>query len=370
MLLARVESLAALHTAADSAARGHGRVVLLPGEAGIGKTSVVRTFLDGLDGRVRVLFGACDDLLAPRALGPLRDAAGTGGPLERALDGPTDAVFGAAVAQLSVRTVDHHVAASSTRSGCAPAARPPRPRGSSTSPRGHRSTAELAGLRPGQPVPIPDEGPRRSTASMTTSVATTAVARAAVRVRPARDDDLPAIREVLRAAYRPYAAVLPVVLFELYLADVLDVRSRTAAGVQLVAELEGRVVGTVTHYPSARDDGHGWPPGWAGLRVLAAHPEARGLGVGRLLTTECRDRASAAGAPALALHTATFMRSAVALYERLGFRRVPGYDFEAGTHFGATGVRPLRVPAYRLDLAAPAEIGSRRPSTGRAMPVG
>jgi DNA-binding CsgD family transcriptional regulator/tetratricopeptide (TPR) repeat protein len=102
MLLERSEAIAALHTAAGSALRGHGGIVMLTGEAGIGKSSVVRAFLDGLDERVRVLLGACDDLLAPRALGPLRDAAaGTGGPLERAMDGPTDAVFGAAVAQLS-----------------------------------------------------------------------------------------------------------------------------------------------------------------------------------------------------------------------------------------------------------------------------
>jgi DNA-binding CsgD family transcriptional regulator/tetratricopeptide (TPR) repeat protein len=101
MLLERAEPLAALQGAADSAVRGHGRVVLLTGEAGIGKTSLVRAFLAGLDDCVRAMVGSCDDLLAPRALGPLRDAArGTGGPLEQALDGPADAVFAAVVAQL------------------------------------------------------------------------------------------------------------------------------------------------------------------------------------------------------------------------------------------------------------------------------
>lgn len=56
-----------------------------------------------------------------------------------------------------------------------------------------------------------------------------------VRVRPAHENDLPAVREVIEAAYRRYALVMAEVLFEPYLADVLDVRARMAAGVQLGA---------------------------------------------------------------------------------------------------------------------------------------
>ena len=52
-----------------------GSVVLVLGEAGIGKTSLLRAFLDGVSGSAAVLSGSCDDLLTPRALGPLRDAA-------------------------------------------------------------------------------------------------------------------------------------------------------------------------------------------------------------------------------------------------------------------------------------------------------
>ncbi|MGQ0719834.1 MAG: ATP-binding protein [Pseudonocardiales bacterium] len=103
-LLEREPALDALRAAVAEAAAGHGSTVLLTGEAGIGKTSVIRAFLAGLDHRVRVLAGACDDLLAPRTLGPLRDAArGSCGPLERALVGPQpgDTVFGAIVEELT-----------------------------------------------------------------------------------------------------------------------------------------------------------------------------------------------------------------------------------------------------------------------------
>ena len=67
---------------------GPGSVVVVSGEAGIGKTSLVRYFLANAGARARVIGGACDDLISPRPLGPLRDAAAAGGgPLSTAIAG-------------------------------------------------------------------------------------------------------------------------------------------------------------------------------------------------------------------------------------------------------------------------------------------
>jgi DNA-binding CsgD family transcriptional regulator len=52
-----------------------GRLVIVAGEAGVGKTALLRRFCDEHHGSVRILWGACDALFTPRPLGPLLDIA-------------------------------------------------------------------------------------------------------------------------------------------------------------------------------------------------------------------------------------------------------------------------------------------------------
>ena len=57
--------------------------MLVGGEAGIGKTALLRRFCDEHRSSTRILWGACDALFTPRPLGPLIDVAqSTGGELE------------------------------------------------------------------------------------------------------------------------------------------------------------------------------------------------------------------------------------------------------------------------------------------------
>ena len=102
-LLERDRTLEALERAVGEAAAGRGSVALVTGEPGIGKTSLVRAFAAGAAERARVLLSACDDLMAPRTLGPLRDVAGSDGPLAAALadEQPIDSVFGALLDELA-----------------------------------------------------------------------------------------------------------------------------------------------------------------------------------------------------------------------------------------------------------------------------
>ena len=75
-LLERDVELEEIGAAVTSAVEGgRGVVVLISGEAGAGKSALVRGFLDQLSVDVTTAIGGCDDLLAPRSLGPFRDMA-------------------------------------------------------------------------------------------------------------------------------------------------------------------------------------------------------------------------------------------------------------------------------------------------------
>ena len=74
-LLERADFFQQLQDTLAEVIGGHGRVALVSGEAGIGKTSLVEQFTETERHRCRVLWGGCDALFTPRPLGPLHDIA-------------------------------------------------------------------------------------------------------------------------------------------------------------------------------------------------------------------------------------------------------------------------------------------------------
>jgi DNA-binding CsgD family transcriptional regulator len=103
-LLERDEYLSALDEALRQAASGHGRIALVSGEAGIGKTALVERFAADAPADPRVLWGACEALFTPRPLGPLYDLAlQTQGPLRALLESETNraTLFAAMLDELS-----------------------------------------------------------------------------------------------------------------------------------------------------------------------------------------------------------------------------------------------------------------------------
>jgi DNA-binding CsgD family transcriptional regulator/tetratricopeptide (TPR) repeat protein len=87
-LLERFEQLSVLaERLAAVRESSHGRLVLVAGEAGVGKTVLVRRFCAEPGRAARILWGACDPLFTPRPLGPLLDVAQTsGGELEELVE--------------------------------------------------------------------------------------------------------------------------------------------------------------------------------------------------------------------------------------------------------------------------------------------
>jgi DNA-binding CsgD family transcriptional regulator len=87
-LLERDRQLSALGDALAAVARNSdGRLVFIAGEAGGGKTALLRRFCEEHCRSARILWGACDALFTPRPLGPLLDVAErTGSELEEVVE--------------------------------------------------------------------------------------------------------------------------------------------------------------------------------------------------------------------------------------------------------------------------------------------
>jgi len=103
MLLERDDIVAQLDRLAGEALTGRGSVAFVVGEAGIGKTSVLRAVAERLADRLRLLWSACEDLSTAEALTLLRELSVVNG---IALDHATDsgsrlALFGDTLERLA-----------------------------------------------------------------------------------------------------------------------------------------------------------------------------------------------------------------------------------------------------------------------------
>lgn len=101
-MLERDAVVTALSEYAADARRGDGRIVLVGGEAGVGKTAVLEQLFCGL-GDASWYWGTCEGSFTPRPLGPVYDVATqVGGDLARACeeDASRQRVFGALLSQL------------------------------------------------------------------------------------------------------------------------------------------------------------------------------------------------------------------------------------------------------------------------------
>ena len=102
-LLERESALAILAERVADASTGAGSISLISGEAGIGKTSLLKQAAVRHARAGRWIWGSCDPLFTPRALGPLHDAARQlGGVLaERLFTGaPRESIFSGLLAAI------------------------------------------------------------------------------------------------------------------------------------------------------------------------------------------------------------------------------------------------------------------------------
>lgn len=97
---------------------------------------------------------------------------------------------------------------------------------------------------------------------------------------------------------------------------------------------EGQLLGCVVYFGDMQFYGSGGTAtriqNASGLRLLAVASNARGIGIGRMLTEKCIVLARDKQHDQVILHTTEYMKAAWGLYEKLGFNRFEAIDFLQG----------------------------------------
>lgn len=147
-------------------------------------------------------------------------------------------------------------------------------------------------------------------------------------IRPVRPEEYDEVGRLLVAAYDSVGTIEG-----RYRSFMADTGARVADGAEvLVAEVDERVVGTVTFADSGNAHHEHGPHSDCGFRLLGVDPEAHGQGYGRQLVEYCIDHARRLGRLRLMIYSVEWMRPAHRLYESMGFQRRPDRDvvFPAG----------------------------------------
>jgi len=137
----------------------------------------------------------------------------------------------------------------------------------------------------------------------------------ALRIRRARRSDAPAIASVLRASFAEYESLYTRAAFAATTPTTEEIARRLGEGPTWIALLHRTLVGTVSAVPRGEA---------LYVRSMAVVPEVRRRGVGRLLLEQVERYADERGFRCLDLSTTPFLTSAIALYERAGFKRSDG----------------------------------------------
>ena len=166
-----------------------------------------------------------------------------------------------------------------------------------------------------------------------------------MKLRNAKVEELELIRKLRVEAYSEHASQIPEKHWR-GLRKAISSDADNQPGVELiVAEIDGEIAGSIVLFPAKTDAYEGYVDelDYPEIRMLAVTPEFRGKGVAKALISECIQRTKAKNFDTIGLHTGDFMKSAINLYEHIGFERIPQHDFEPGND-------GIIVKAFRLSI--------------------
>jgi len=158
------------------------------------------------------------------------------------------------------------------------------------------------------------------------------------------EEDKEVVRNLLVKSYAQYESEYEnPAAWQSYLKDINYSIDNPNVDKILVAKNDSTIVGSMQLFQSAekaygRSDLQISSPI---IRLLAVHPEARGLGVAQQLLKSGINYAKALHASSIYLHTSDSMQKAIQLYEWIGFKRDKTKEFIKSD---------MLIKCYRLDL--------------------
>jgi GNAT superfamily N-acetyltransferase len=175
------------------------------------------------------------------------------------------------------------------------------------------------------------------------------VSPTAYPIRNAQPEEFAAIGELMVRAYSqldgfPNESEQPA--YYKMLRNVGDLTQKPDVEILVALSSQNKVVGAVVYFGDIKYYGSGGTAtqeqNCAGFRLLAVDPATRGLGIGKLLTYACIEKAKQnSSVRQLIIHTTKAMQTAWTMYETIGFKRSEDLDFMQGE---------LAVYGFRLAL--------------------
>jgi GNAT superfamily N-acetyltransferase len=118
------------------------------------------------------------------------------------------------------------------------------------------------------------------------------------------------------------------------LANIGEITQKPGTEILVALSSEKNLLGAVVYFNDMQNYGSGGTATQekksSGFRFLAVADEARGKGVGKLLTRECIRKANEKNHTQVIIHTTLAMQTAWKMYEQIGFKRSEDLDFMQG----------------------------------------
>jgi putative acetyltransferase len=140
-----------------------------------------------------------------------------------------------------------------------------------------------------------------------------------VVIREIRPGDNPVLSKIVKSTLAEFGANHPNTVYFDPTTDALYELFQQPGAVYNVAEIGGKIVGGGGIFPT-----EGLPAGTCELVKMYLLPEARGLGLGRILIEKCLEQAKALGYKNVYLESMPELKQALKVYEKFGFDYLKG----------------------------------------------